>query len=80
MTVWRWLQRIERQRRKHRRQIIRRNVQAYRRRKAAAGYRRIDVVLTPVQFEALAAWMQPGESYSAAIGRLITAITGRYDL
>ncbi len=71
-----WLARLERQQRKQRKGINRRNLRLFRERQAKAGVRRIDLLLTPDQYEALVAQMRPGESYSRAIVRAIEALSG----
>ena len=66
-----WMQRLARWERKHRRQVIRRNVRAYRKRQAKAGMRRVDVTLTADQYAALQAFKEPGETFSGAVGRML---------
>ena len=76
MSLPPWLARLERQQRKQRKGINRRNLRSYRERQAMAGARRIDLLLTPEQYGALVAQMRPGECYSRAIGRAIEALSG----
>lgn len=76
MSLTTWLARLERQRRKQRTSANRRTLRLYRQRQAEAGARRIDLLLTPDQYDTLVAQMRPGESYSRAIGRAITALSG----
>ncbi len=75
-----WFERIERLQRKSRRQVIKRNVRAYRKRQQLSGIRRIDVALTREQFAALWAFSQSGETFSASVGRMIEAISGNTNL
>jgi hypothetical protein len=70
-----WLQRLEHQYRKQQRRARAHNMRTYRKRKAAAGYRRIDVALGSRHYRVLCEQMQPGESFSAAICRLLDAAT-----
>ena len=76
MSLTTWLARLERQQRKQRKGINRRNLRLYRERQSKAGARRIDLLLTPARYDALVAQMRPGESYSHAIGRAIEALSG----
>lgn len=71
-----WLERYKRLQNKHRRAVIRRNVQAYRRRQKQAGIQRIDVALSEKQHAVLLELMLPGESTSQAVGRLLESVTG----
>ena len=70
-----WLLRIERQFRKYHRTTIKRNVRAYRKRQELAGIRRIDLALSVAQYSKLLELMQPEETYSATISRLISGNT-----
>lgn len=76
MSLTTWLARLERQERKQRKSVNRRNLRLYRQRQAKAGARRIDLLLTPDQYAVLVAQMRPGESYSRAIGRVIEVLSG----
>lgn len=71
-----WMERMQRLERKHCRQVIRENVRAYRKRKADAGFRRIEALLTFEQHAKLLAQMQHGETLSQAIGRMLCDISG----
>lgn len=64
--------RLEREYRKAQRRRIRANVREYRKRKRAAGFRRIELFLNKRDYNALSALMRPDESMSAALSRLIT--------
>ena len=72
-----WLERWERLTCKHRRLVIRRNVRAYRQRQERGGVRRIDVALSARHYEILCREMTPNETFSAAIGRILDAISGK---
>jgi hypothetical protein len=74
--MFRWLERMARRERKHRRRLNARNVRAHRRRQRQAGMRRIDVVLPVKQHAALMQLMQPGETISQTVGRLLEELTG----
>ena len=65
-----------RRERKHRPLVIRRNVRAYRKWQARAGIRRVDVALSAIQSAAVVALMRPGETYGAALERLLEGISG----
>ena len=67
-----WIQRLERLERKHRRIVNRSNVRAYRKRQRLAGIKRIDLALSRDQLAQLQAFMLPGESFSHAIGRMVS--------
>ena len=68
--------RLDRIARKTRRRTIKRNVKAYRVRQRQAGNRRLEITVSREQFAALRARMQPGDTFGAAIGRLLEAISG----
>jgi hypothetical protein len=76
MMMFRFLERMALRERKHRRRVNARNVRAYRRRLRQAGMRRIDVVLSVEQHAALMHLLQPGETISQAVGRLLEGLTG----
>jgi hypothetical protein len=71
-----WIQRLERLQRKTRRARIARNLRAFRARQKAAGIRRVALTLTGAHIAALQAYRAPGETTSAAIGRMIEVISG----
>ena len=75
-----WLERLERLNRKHRRLTIRRNVRAYRKRQRKAGMRRLDVALDEQRYAILREMTVPGESISATFGRLLDTISGKPEL
>lgn len=72
MTLQTFLARLEREERKARRQRVRANVLAYRKRKQAAGLRRVEQILSEQEYRALYALLRPGESLRAVISRLLT--------
>lgn len=72
----RWLERYLRRERKHRRRVVARAVRAYRKRQRQAGIRRIDVTLPVEQHAALIQLLQPGETISQAVSRLLAVVTG----
>ena len=74
--MFRFLERMARRERKHRRRVIARNVRAHRRRQRQAGMRRVDVVLPVEQHAALMLLKRPGESISQAVGRLLEGLSG----
>lgn len=71
MSLRSYFARLERERRKARRQRVRDNVRAYRQRIQAAGFRRIELTLTEHDYKALCALVRPGEPMGAALSRLI---------
>lgn len=71
-----WLERMKRLEHKHRKQVVRENVRAYRKRKADAGFRRIEALITSEQHMKLRAMMTPGESTGTAIGRILDSVSG----
>ena len=75
-----WLERLAKLERKANRETIRRNVRAYRKRQTKAGVRRIEVALTPDQYAQLVRLMLPGATYSAAVGRVLSGISGNTSL
>ena len=76
MSYQTWADRLERLVRRAHRETIRRNVRAYRRRQANEGVRRIDVALSREDFARLEALMHHNETFSAAISRAISALSG----
>jgi hypothetical protein len=66
-----WLERLVRLERKARRETIKRNVRAFRRRQEKAGIRRIEIALNAEQYSALVAVSRPGEAYSETVARLL---------
>ena len=70
-----WIQQAERLYRKHRCEVKRRNVRAYRKRQQEAGIRRLDVALDEQRYAELRGAMLPGETVSAAIGRLLDSVS-----
>lgn len=67
-----YFDRLERESRKALRRRGRANVQKYRERKYAAGFRRIELFLTERDCQVLHDLLLPDESMSAALSRLIT--------
>ena len=76
MSLNQWLHRLARIDRKRHRRMLAANVKRFRRRNAAEGFRRVDLLLTGEQFAALMATRQPGETYSGAVGRMLDGLTG----
>lgn len=72
-----WIQRLAHLERKHRRLVTRRNVRAFRKRQANTGVRRVDAALTAHQYAILVASKRPGETFGAAVGRLLETISGK---
>ena len=75
MTL-RWLERLARRHRKHKRRTTARNVRAYRKRQRQAGMKHLDVALPAAQHAAVLRLMLPGETISQVVGRLLAVITG----
>ena len=72
MTLQTFLARLERKQRKARRQRVRANVRAYRKRKQMAGFRRIELFIGEHDYKALRSHLLPGETMSTALSRLIS--------
>lgn len=64
--------RLEREYRKAQRRRARANVREYRKRKRAAGFRRIELFLNEHDYNALHALLLPDESISAALSRILS--------
>ena len=71
MSLQTYFARLAREQRKARRQRVRANVRAYRERKQAAGFRRIELILSEQDHRALCALLLPGESMSGALSRIL---------
>jgi hypothetical protein len=63
---------LERAIRKERRQRVRKNVRAYRERKQAEGFKRLELLISENDHKALRALMCHGETMSAALSRLLS--------
>jgi len=72
MSLRTWQAHLEREQRKARRQRVRANVRAYRERKQAAGFRRVELLLSEQDHRALCALMLPGESMTIALSRILS--------
>ena len=64
--------RMKREYQKAKRRRVRANVREYRKRKRAAGFRRIELFLNEHDYNALHALLLPDESMSAVLSRLLT--------